>query len=294
MKRGTPNHPKMFDLISRLKLARWGGVGILENLWHFAATYAQRGDIGRHSNEAIARAVDWQGDAGELVEALIAAGWLDRCCDRHRLRVHDWPEHADQGVGRAKEVRASGFLECYREKLDDSSMPDGSASESLAIDEKKISAGPIDAGLPLPLPSPLPRPEPGPLPSAGASEPVGDEPRPRSQDCLELVSKLCVYRIRLGTRVINGRTIQGRTPTPDERQELLDALEGGRSVEALMGTLSERVREELIGLGHLARDAPWPPPGLAAYDPRDGPPANGRRSSLEHAVGAARHARARS
>ena len=57
MKRGTPDHPKTLELADRLGLERWGAVGLLECLWHFAAHYAKRGDVGRFSDEAIARAM---------------------------------------------------------------------------------------------------------------------------------------------------------------------------------------------------------------------------------------------
>jgi hypothetical protein len=147
LKRGTPDHPKTHELAAVLGLERWGAVGVLESLFHFAAQYARRGDIGRHTDAAIARGIGWTGDAGGLVEALVKAGWLDRCrC--HRLRIHDWHDHADQTVSRAVEVKTSGFIACYQD-----------ASATLAPDEREASQP-----LPLPLPTPLPEPEPTPLP----------------------------------------------------------------------------------------------------------------------------------
>lgn len=112
MKRGTPFHPKTLDLAGRLGVERWGAVGVLESLWHFAGQYARRGDVGRHSDQSIAAGIGWTGDATQLVEALIGAGWLDRC-ECHRLRVHDWEQHADQAVHKTKEIENQGFIECY-------------------------------------------------------------------------------------------------------------------------------------------------------------------------------------
>jgi len=112
MKRGTPGHPKTLALVTFLGIERYAAVGILESLWHFAAQYARRGDIGRHSNAAISQAIGWQGDADALVKALVDSKWLDPCpC--HRLRIHDWPEHADQAVQKTQEVKKQGFLPCY-------------------------------------------------------------------------------------------------------------------------------------------------------------------------------------
>lgn len=112
MKRGTPAHPKTVALASLLKISRCHAVGVLEGLWHFSAQYARRGDVGRHSDQAIAGGIGWDGDPVELIQALVATRWLVEC-DCHRLRIHDWPEHADQAVNKTKEVRTHGFLECY-------------------------------------------------------------------------------------------------------------------------------------------------------------------------------------
>lgn len=112
MKRGGPTHPKMTDLAARLGIDRCHAVGIVESLWHFAAQYAKRGDVGKHTNASIAISIGFAGDADALVGALVGAGWLDEC-ECHRLRVHDWADHADQGVSRSSEVVRSGFLPCY-------------------------------------------------------------------------------------------------------------------------------------------------------------------------------------
>ena len=97
MKRGTPDHPKTLALSLQLGLRRWGAVGLLEMLWHFTAKYAPQGDVGKFTDLAIARAVDWNRDAGRLVQAMTVSGWLDPC-DCHRLVVHDWADHADQTI----------------------------------------------------------------------------------------------------------------------------------------------------------------------------------------------------
>jgi len=129
-------------------------------LWHFAAHYAKRGNVGRHPDAAIARAIGWDQDPEVLIEALVESGWLDRCpC--HRLRVHDWPEHADQGVERSEDVKGKGFIECYAKPLEVSSAP---------LDKDRQ---------PLPLPSlakhePEPKPEPTPQPPGGAMAAVFD------------------------------------------------------------------------------------------------------------------------
>ena len=141
MKRGTPNHPKLYELMAHLEIPRYAAVGILESLWHFAQGYAQAGDIGRHTDEAIARAVGWEGNAASLMSALAKAGWVDRC-SCHRVRVHDWPQHADQQVKRYVHER-TGFAPCY-----------ANTSETLAFAELPSPAVAVAVALPKPSPSP--------------------------------------------------------------------------------------------------------------------------------------------
>ena len=112
MKRGTPRHPKTLLLAATLGIPRYAAVGLLESLWHFGQSYAQAGDVGRYSDEVIAEAVGWEGDASKLVSGLVKAGWADRCrC--HRVRIHDWPAHADQTVERWLKANRKGFIKCY-------------------------------------------------------------------------------------------------------------------------------------------------------------------------------------
>jgi len=154
LKRGTTDHPKTHELAAVLGLEKWGAVGVLEALFHFTAQYARRGDIGRHTDAAIARGIGWSKEPAKLIGGLVQAGWLDRCrC--HRLRVHDWHDHADQTVGRCEEVKRSGFIECYED-----------ASALLVSDEHEASQ-PLP--LPLPLPKPLPKPIAVPEASVAAS-----------------------------------------------------------------------------------------------------------------------------
>jgi len=74
-------------------------VGIMELLWHYTARYAPRGDIGKWSNDDIARNVRWRGNPDELVAGLVKAGWLDEDPE-YRLIIHDWHVHSDQACDR--------------------------------------------------------------------------------------------------------------------------------------------------------------------------------------------------
>lgn len=83
-------------------------IGILERLWHAAATDAFRGDIGKLSNDEIAESVGWFGDADLIVSILVESHWLDTH-NECRLVVHDWSEHAPRWV-QGNAAKYGGFI----------------------------------------------------------------------------------------------------------------------------------------------------------------------------------------
>jgi hypothetical protein len=112
MKRQAYRHPKIKALRRKLNISRPDAIGRLNLLWDFTADFAPAGDVGRFCDEDIAEACDWPEErAGELIEALVDTGLLDRC-ETHRLVVHDWADHAEDHVhmrlARAREHFADG------------------------------------------------------------------------------------------------------------------------------------------------------------------------------------------
>jgi hypothetical protein len=295
VKRGTPNHPKTRELAAALDLPQYAAVGILEALWHFAAVYARRGDVGRRSDAAIAAAIDWRGEPGILVDALVRSGWLDRCAC-HRLRIHDWPEHADRAVAKTEDVKRQGWLECYASdpalpasdagthacapRADDVHTPDARVHTPDARVHTPDARVQHTCAPPLPLPLPLPEPNgPPPTPPASGGErieppadvhgppgrragpvvvgtsPAGPTRRQRAQALRDDADALERYWIRLGGH-----------PNPRDRRRLRDSLRAGHSPPKLRGSIAELVREALVAAGQLGAEDPWPPPGLAPYD----------------------------
>jgi hypothetical protein len=93
--------------------------------------------------------------------------------------------------------------------------------------------------------------------------------RQRRQESRAVADRLSDYRNRLA----RGRL---RTAMASERAEWRRAWESGRFDERqLQGLVSEHVWSALVAAGQLARDAPWPPPGLAPYDARGSPGGSG-------------------
>lgn len=153
MKRGTIEHAKTAKLARLLNVPRYAAVGILESLWHATAKHAPRGDIGRITDDDIAFYVGWDREPAELIAALVAARWLDED-EQHRLKVHDWHEHADDSVKKTIRNRGEQFV----------TLPELSGTF------RKI-----------PEVSPLPKPEPKPVPEPNAPS-AQDAPIARGAD----------------------------------------------------------------------------------------------------------------
>jgi hypothetical protein len=169
MKRGTPTHTKTRRLCRVLGLKRYEAVGILEMLWHLAGAERPHGDIGALTDEDIADALDWTGDASVLIAALVDCGWLDKH-PKYRLVIHDWHLHADdttkKRVQRDGNWWASEFVEDCR----------------ILSDKKRL---------------PEPEPEPEPEPSAAADGETVDEVRATGGQMVEIYN---AYPVRTGRK----------------------------------------------------------------------------------------------
>lgn len=98
MKRGIADHPKTEELAARLDLPVAFVVGVLEMLCNqWAPRCAPKGDIGKWTDEQIARGIRCGIPADKLIPALVASGWLD-AHRKYRLVIHDFHEHADNSV----------------------------------------------------------------------------------------------------------------------------------------------------------------------------------------------------
>jgi hypothetical protein len=97
MKRNTPAHPKMGLLARELHVMRPTAGGLLEFLWHFAATYAHDGELTGFTAAQIAEAVYWPTKKAQtLIDALARTRWLDVVGER--IIIHDWPENCEDSV----------------------------------------------------------------------------------------------------------------------------------------------------------------------------------------------------
>lgn len=152
MKREALRHPKTLDLMARLGINRREAVGLLDLLIDWAIDYAPRGDIGKWSNGVIAGAVDWNGDADDLVEHLVGAGWIDRNSE-YRLIIHDWPLHTPQFLRAKLKKLGLSFLPCYS-VAEPSTEPDNNPVEASKVSNGESVEPTIPPLSSPPLPSP--------------------------------------------------------------------------------------------------------------------------------------------
>lgn len=101
--------PKMLGLASRLG-SKATAVGVVRLLLSVTEAHAPRGDIGKLSDAAFAKACEFAGRGDEFVSALVQEGWLQR--DReHRLLVADWPELCPKDLAEELVGTGEGFAE---------------------------------------------------------------------------------------------------------------------------------------------------------------------------------------
>lgn len=97
MKTGTTEHPKFKHLKALLGKPEYVVVGVLESIWMKTAQFKDHGGIGQWTDEQIAQAVEWDGDAAALIRSLVDSKWIDQ--DRvYRLVIHDWTEECPHYV----------------------------------------------------------------------------------------------------------------------------------------------------------------------------------------------------
>jgi len=111
---GAFTSPKIRRLAVVLGVPWPHALGLAGLLWRFTAKHAPTGEIGRHDDEEIAAALEWPGEAADLVAALVRCRLLDPTESAARLLVHDWPEHAPRYVSATLKRQKLRFSAEYR------------------------------------------------------------------------------------------------------------------------------------------------------------------------------------
>ena len=159
MKRGTIQHPKTLALARELNCEILLAVGVLESLWHWCATYAPQGDIGKYPDEMIAEGICWRKSPEKLIESLKKAGWLD-ANDKFRIVVHDWPDHCEEAVRKKLSRQGLTFWNGETQSRQKATpCRDGveTASRQCRDGVSPHARGPTPTPTPTPMPTPVPQ-----------------------------------------------------------------------------------------------------------------------------------------
>jgi hypothetical protein len=168
--RAVPEHPKFACLKALLGQPKGATVGWLEMIWHFTGRFAPQGNIGKYDDRSIETWIEWNGEPGALITAMVKSGWLDED-PVHRLCVHDWHQHADKACRAALKRSKLSFCSHYV-------LPAGEQSEHIApkSDDAILAPGTLPVPVPVPVPDPVPV-----LKSLAPAEPAPDA----KQDCID-------------------------------------------------------------------------------------------------------------
>ena len=147
---GLPTHPKTKKLIRMIgnKGAAWHLVCLF--LW-VAANHSD-GDLSGMTAEDIELAIDWDGDQGEFVSALVSVGFLDGAPGSYS--IHDWEAHNPWAAGsdlRSAKARWNAIKRHHGEIEADNKVPEWAevrASSKHIADTQQTSSN-------APSPSPI-------------------------------------------------------------------------------------------------------------------------------------------
>lgn len=136
-------HPKTKKLARLLGVSLPAAVGHLHYLWWWALDFAQDGMLNKFDAYDIADAMQWDGDADQLLEALRSAGYIDDT--DAGLRIHDWMDYAGKLLERREKDRsrkraaaeAAGVPSSFRRNSNGKSTePDGNLNAPSATAPK--------------------------------------------------------------------------------------------------------------------------------------------------------------
>lgn len=186
---GLPAHPKTKKLIRRLGP---GAAWHLVCLFLWAVSNRSDGDLSGMTDEDIEIAVDWAGEPGAFVAALVEVRFLDG--EEVARSIHDWADHnpyAASSEDRAQSSAWAALCRRYGREGAAARMPEyanrmrvaesrsdescGSHAGRMRVAEKR-SADSCDPSAPLPSPSPLPVPSPVPVPSPEQQHSAASQP----------------------------------------------------------------------------------------------------------------------
>lgn len=169
-----PNHPKTKRL---LRLLGPSGPWHLIKLWCWAGSSATSGLLAGKSDDDIELAVDWPGEPGEFIAALVKVRFLDG--HEFARELHDWRDHnawIASHRDRSEKSQFAAICKHHSRAYAEAAMPEYSAklrARSPTLDDFE-SGGIPASGMPVAesgnAPSPVPVPVPVPVTSSPTLE----------------------------------------------------------------------------------------------------------------------------
>lgn len=284
MKRAAYRHPKMFDLADRLKISLSFASGLVQFLLDYTADAAPAGDIGKWSDATIARACAWSGDPTEFVDALVGAGWLDRCAKR-RLVVHDLADHAESWWVAKNKKNGISFVKAVSEESPRRKSKLSKVNPEASEPTLRAISGPSDppiSEVQTPLLSP-PNTPPLHSPSSLSQAPREESTKPRVEFVKNVEAEANEVSDAFHAKVTRAHTSTG---LPEIRGLLLDDVPKSTLLDAVRdaGVWFDRERKEpqmrpsapkFFGEGGWKKFVKGVPDPVATHGPS--PPGNAKR-----------------
>lgn len=279
-----PSHHKTKKLTRRLGPA--GPLGCIY-LFLWVATHRSDGDLTGMTDEDIELAVDWTGEDGAFVHAMLDVGFLEGAAGERM--VHDWAEHNPWAAGageRSEKSRWAGLCKQhgraeaakrmpeYASRIGAGSqppaetVPDAATGKPAAVPESASGTQLAETGsapfltVSLPFPSsPLPPPpSPAPTPTPVAPQPP-PAPRPRkaAAEAKEPAPTVAIwgsyadaYELRYNAEPVRNARINGQLGQLLAR---LGAQEAPHVAAFYVGHNSQRYVRDMHPVGLLLQDA---------------------------------------
>lgn len=155
-----PAHPKTKKLVRKLGAA---GAWYLVRLFLWAAENRSTGDLSGLSNEDLELAIDFDGEEGSFMSALVSVGFVDGA--EGGYTIHDWAEHNPWAAGsekRSEKAKWAALCKQHGRAEAATIMPEYArrlleSASSTQVAESSCAPSPSPS--PSPNPSPLPTPE---------------------------------------------------------------------------------------------------------------------------------------
>lgn len=227
-----PNHPKTKRL---LRLLGPSGPWHLIKLWCWAGSSATSGLLAGKSDDDIELAVDWPGEPGEFIAALVKVRFLDG--HEFARELHDWRDHnawIASHRDRSEKSQFAAICKHHSRAYAEAAMPEYAAklrARSPNLEDFEGDRNPA-SGMPVAESGNAPSPVPVPVPVPVTSSPTLEVTVTHSARITAQAERACALMRKAGLIGVS-------TQHPD----LLEAIAMGVQPEAIRDCAAEAIRK---------------------------------------------------